>query len=328
VNPSERERRLREVEAMPTASPPEDPYRRIWTAPELLATDFPDPRFAIEGIVPEGLTFLGGAPKIGKSWLVLGTGIAVATGGRAFASIPVEAGEVLYLALEDSPRRIADRLRKVLDGVPAPAGLHVVTAFARIDDGGLEHLRTWLAAHPRCRLVIVDTWPRFRPRASRSGDYFTLDYQAVEPLQALAAEEGLAIVVLTHTRKAEADDWIDALQGTLGTAAAADTLLVVKRSRSEADATLHVTGREVSEQQLALRFVAVAGTWEILGDAATYALGETRRELLEALQVHGSLTPKQAADVTGLDHNGAKVALWRMAQDGQVVAKRGSYYPP
>ncbi|MBK8459471.1 MAG: AAA family ATPase [Micropruina sp.] len=45
---------------------------------------------------------MAGAPKVGKSWFSLGVGIEVASGGRALGSIPVDAGDVLYLALEDT----------------------------------------------------------------------------------------------------------------------------------------------------------------------------------------------------------------------------------
>ena len=55
-----------------------------------------------------------------------------------------------------------------------------------------------------------------------------------------------------HTRKAEANDFVETVQGTFGTAAAADTIIVVKRRRDQADATLHITGRDVEEQELAL----------------------------------------------------------------------------
>ena len=43
---------------------------------------------------------------------------------------------------------------------------------------------------------------------------------------------------------------------------------------------------------MALRFAPAAGTWELLGDAAEYGLGETRKEILEAVRAHGTLTPK------------------------------------
>ena len=40
--------------------------RSSWTAEELLAADFPEPRFAVPGIITEGLNLFVGAPKLGK----------------------------------------------------------------------------------------------------------------------------------------------------------------------------------------------------------------------------------------------------------------------
>src|SRR6266540_3999994 len=75
-----------------------------------------EPRFAVDGLIPEGLAFMCGAPKLGKSWMALGLSIAVAAGGRALSAVQVERGEALYLALEDSPRRLQSRLRMLLAG--------------------------------------------------------------------------------------------------------------------------------------------------------------------------------------------------------------------
>src|SRR3712207_6932590 len=52
-------------------------------------------RYIVPGYIVEGLTLLGGKPKLGKSWLLLGIAIAVATGGVALGGVPVEAGDVL-----------------------------------------------------------------------------------------------------------------------------------------------------------------------------------------------------------------------------------------
>ena len=81
-----------------TISPPEPPpdfepsanlpkvnqSQKRWTAAELLDAEFPEPKWAIEGLIPEGLTIIGGRPKVGKSWLLLQAAIAVGTGGRFF----------------------------------------------------------------------------------------------------------------------------------------------------------------------------------------------------------------------------------------------------
>jgi hypothetical protein len=299
--------------------------RTSWSAADLLDATFAEARFAVDGLLPEGLTFMCGAPKLGKSWMALGLGIAVACGGMALEGIPVEQGEALYLALEDSPRRLQSRLRMLLNGDGAPAGLRLETEWPRLGEGGAEELDVYLGRHPDTRLVLIDVWPRIRPRVDRRADFFQADYDAAAPLQSLATSHGVAMTALFHTRKAEAAEFVETVQGTFGTAAAADTIVVVKRSRGQADATLYVTGRDVEEQELALRFAPRAGTWALLGDASEYNMGETRKELLDAIRAHGALSPKQAAEVTGVDHRLAKVTLWRMAQDGQLEASEGRY---
>src|SRR5918997_2559398 len=87
---------------------------RFFTAAELMAEELPPVRWVVPDILPEGVTFLAGRPKLGKSWMVLGLGVAVATGGVALGTKRVERGEVLYLSLEDPKRRIHNRLRKPL----------------------------------------------------------------------------------------------------------------------------------------------------------------------------------------------------------------------
>src|SRR3954451_15049367 len=81
---------------------------------------FPELREIVPGILPEGLTILGGRIKLGKSWLMYDISTAVAYGGHALGSIPVEQGDVLHLALEDGERRVQGRLRQMLGDVEKP----------------------------------------------------------------------------------------------------------------------------------------------------------------------------------------------------------------
>ena len=60
----------------------------LWDARQLMATDFPAPKWAVPGIVCEGLSLLAGPPKVGKSWLSLDLALSVAGGGQAFGSDP------------------------------------------------------------------------------------------------------------------------------------------------------------------------------------------------------------------------------------------------
>lgn len=120
----------------------------IIPADALCRKEFPEPRWAIPGIVPEGTTLLCGKPKMGKSWMALGWGIAVASGGVALGSIPVEQGDVLYLSLENNQRRLKKRINKILPDGNIPPQLHLTTEWPKVGEGCREHITKWLAVTP------------------------------------------------------------------------------------------------------------------------------------------------------------------------------------
>ena len=46
----------------------------------LMDLEFMPQEFVVRGLLPQGLSILGGAPKIGKSWLMLDLAMRVANG--------------------------------------------------------------------------------------------------------------------------------------------------------------------------------------------------------------------------------------------------------
>src|SRR5262249_30002588 len=145
-------------------------------------------RWAVAGVLPSGSTIGAGKPKLGKSWLALNVALAVAQGGVALGSIPVEAGDVLYLALEGTKRRPKDRLAKMLgtqDATP-PERLTLTTACPRADKGGLAFIDDWLQKHKGARLIVIDTWAKFkRARVVRANEY-EADYADASEVKAMA----------------------------------------------------------------------------------------------------------------------------------------------
>lgn len=67
----------------------------------LMDMQFPKSRFCIQSLLPQGVSILGGAPKIGKSWMVLDWCVRIAKGEEVW-NLPTEKGTVLYLCLEDN----------------------------------------------------------------------------------------------------------------------------------------------------------------------------------------------------------------------------------
>jgi hypothetical protein len=239
-------------------------------AADLMRREFPEPRFAVQDIIPEGLTLFAGKPKLGKSWLVLSVALAVASGGRAFGKIPVKQGAVLYLALEDSHRRLQTRLEQVLGDAPPPAALEFKTELPRLDDGGVLEIQDWLDSHPDARLVIVDTLARVKPRAAKNAQLYDADSDALKPLHRLALERGLAVLIVHHTRKAGADDVFDTISSSTGLTGIVDAMMVLSRARNEAQAKMSVTGRDIEEKDWAMRFDPVTALWTIDGDAKLF----------------------------------------------------------
>jgi hypothetical protein len=303
--------------------------RTSWTAAELVAAEFPEPRWAVPGVVPEGCTLLAGPPKVGKSWLTLGLGLSVATGGKALGRLEVAAGPVLYLALEDTPRRLKDRLVKMLAGDPAPAALTIATSCPSLPDGGDKKVALWLDRYPDARLVVVDVFTRMRgPRPPGANPYET-DYAAVAQMKAVADTYGVAIVLVVHVRKAEAADFLETVSGTNGLAGAADAVAVLRRPRGKADGELHITGRDVDEHTYALKFAAKLGAWQLLeGPAAEHLLANTRATILAAVRQAPGIRPRQLAGATGLEYELVKKTVQRMVDDGQLATTGDGRYSP
>jgi hypothetical protein len=307
------------------------PYRltpEIVTADSLMGTEFPEPRWAVPGLLPEGLALLVGRPKQGKSWLLLGLGLSIAYGGKALGQVDVEQGDVLLLCLEDNQRRLQERMRMILGGEPAPPHLHLTTAWPRLDQGGGELLDEWLTEHPGTRMVGIDVLQRMRARAVGEGHLYEQDYEVMARLKTIADKHRTLVAVVHHTRKQEADDPFDLISGTTGLSGGADTGVILMRERSQADAHLYIRGRDVAEQELALAFDAVSGQWNLLGDADTYRTTQGRIEIVELLKRSGPMSAKDIAAATGKKLNATQVTLHRMRESGEIRHKGTTYSAP
>ncbi|MEV4871607.1 AAA family ATPase [Streptomyces syringium] len=304
--------------------------RTAWTADQLMDAHFPDPKWAVPGILAEGVSLLAGPPKVGKSWLSLGLGLSVAAGGKAFDSVPVQGGPVLYLALEDTPRRLQTRMGKLLGGQKAPAGLTLVTECPPFPQGGSDAIAGWLDRNSDARMVVIDVFAKMRGASPQGASAYDADYVAVGYAKRIADHYGVAVVLVHHVRKMASEDFLTEVSGTNGIAGAADATLVLKRARGQADGILHVTGRDVDEAEYALSFQPASGAWHLLdGPASDHTIGDTRAAVLRYLRANPGARPKDIADAhPQTDADTIRRTCSRMAADGQLTKDgSGRYYP-
>lgn len=301
---------------------------RIIKAQKILETDYPEPRWAVRGLIPQGVTFIAGPPKLGKSIFALNIAVAVAEGGRALSHFEVEAGSVLVLALEDGERRIQTRLR-YLTGGTVSSRLEIATEWPRLDQGGLEAIDAWIALHPDARLILVDTLKMLRPATNgHNRNAYDVDYEAIQPLTKIACQR-VPIGIVHHTRKAIADDPLASVSGSYGLTGAADGVLVLSRRRNRSDATLSVIGRDVEEQELALEFKPDMYLWSVLGKSEDVRRSNERGEILDLLVEAGELmAPGVIAELLDKPPNAVRFLLFKMKEAGEIKLFGSRYQLP
>lgn len=305
---------------------------KIVTARSILATDYPEPRWAVKGMIPEGTTIIAGPPKLGKSVFCLNLAVSVSEGGKALSYFDTEQGAVLYLALEDSERRIKARLQKLLTKAISEQ-LEIVTRWPRLNEGGLEAIGAWILRHgASARLIIVDTFKRIRPLKSshhKNASTYDVDYDDVVPLTDLTISNSVALTLVAHTRKAEADDALAMISGSYGLTGAADGALILARKRNSRTATLSVIGRDVEEQELALEFEAEYFMWKALGKSTEVMQSNERSEILELLKNSDEpLSPIEIAGALDRTSNAIRFLLWKMKSQGQITDFGRKYQLP
>lgn len=287
------------------------------TADELLATTFPEPVWAVPGILPCGLAILGGRSKVGKSWLSLQIACAIGTGGRVFGDV-VERGRVLFIALEDNGESLQERMVK--QGWPAGAlvdFLHSENAGALGDlraDGGER-----MAQHIRAvgyRLVVIDTLSRALRGDQNDADAMT---QALAPLQQIALSRNCAILILDHHHKMSGGlDCVSDILGSTAKGAVADTLWGLYRERGKTGAKLGVTGRRVREQELELTWDMTTWAWQYRGEAGKAPINETRAAILAHLATVKRAGVVEIAECVGIDKGNCHKELQGLVADCRV----------
>ena len=291
---------------------------------ELMLMEFPEPMWIVPSIIPEGLSILCGKPKIGKSILSVNLAVAVATGGMALGKISVERSGVLYLALEDTPKRLQKRLKAVLQGCGYPENLFIDMSFKSIKDGGIEQLNSWLKQHKEVGFVIIDTYVKIKGQRDNSGDLYLGDYKEIVKIKEVADRHNIGILLIHHTRKEVSEDVFDTVLGTTGITGAADTIIILDKNKGTVN--LHVRGRDVEEAKFSLKFDNITLSW-ILYDEMRHCLTPERKEIVDLLKPkEGSMKLKDIATALNKEKSNVNHMLNSLIIDGVLEkTKYGEY---
>jgi len=267
----------------------------ILSADDILLREWPEPEWAIPGILPIGLSILAGRPKIGKSWLALQSAKAVAEGGMTL-NVQVKQGSVLYLALEDQPRRLQERMRRQgwTEGLPVQfvTGGYFRRVFGTLSKGGFS-LLSEIIENGNYRLVIIDTYSR---AFAGDQDDVNVTTSILSPLQEMAIGKNFAVLMTDHHHKYTSDiqDIIEDILGSVGKGGVADTILGLYRERGKLGARLKMTGRDIEDKSIDLKMDWPSGTW--LLDGSKDNLTPEQQRTFVALKALNEATPDELGE--------------------------------
>ena len=216
----------------------------------------------IKGILRSGLYILAGAPKVGKSFLVGQIAYHVST-GRPLWGYPVHRSPVLYMALEDDHQRLQERMFRMF-GVESTKDLYFSISAKNLREGLEEQIAGFVKDHPGTRLIIIDTLKKIRPGDDDTYSY-ARDYADMTQLKKIADDNGICLLLVHHTRKKEDEsDAFNTVSGTNGLTGAADgSFIFAKKHRTDSDAVLQFTGRDLQDQIFYLSKNRETLTWEL-----------------------------------------------------------------
>lgn len=207
----------------------------------------------IEDMVPKGLTVLAGSPKSCKSWMALDMALAV-TAGRLFLGKATRECDVLYLALEDTDKRLHDRLTTLEE---SNRRLHLATKCSKLDEGFIKQISEYLDDNHEVQLIIVDTLQKIRgsDAVSSNSNMYGREYDELSKLKEFADRRGIAILVIHHLRKLQdRNDPLNDILGSTAMSGVADSILILKKERTRINGELLSVGRDSPQWKMKMNF--------------------------------------------------------------------------
>lgn len=115
-------------------------------AETLLSTPMSKTMFIVDGLIPQEVNALSIVSKISKNWLMLWLGLQVSQGFSVW-EIPTMRYDVLYLCLEDTLKRIKDRLFDLTDD--STRSFHLAVTCGLVGNGLEEEIINFLEDFPK-----------------------------------------------------------------------------------------------------------------------------------------------------------------------------------
>jgi hypothetical protein len=279
-----------------------------------------DVRMLISGFLPEGTSFIGALPGVGKTLIGLSIVKALTTGKRFLGHFDVpDVVPVVYLIPESSGRAFRSRCEKF--GIPSDRELFLCRTISEgttllLDDPILKE-----AVRVMKPVVILDTAIRFSQSSDENSA--SQNKRLGDDIVALRQAGAIAVIAMHHSTKASRNEELtleNTLRGTGDLAALADAVYGLRRDDLKYDnnrganeinvicvkprdfdppAPFRIAATYMKSGSLfPVSYIDETGDFKMLDVAET--LEDQEESLLKLIQEYPSITLKELEEHTGI----------------------------
>ena len=312
---------------------------RSFNMAESVKKDFPEMRYAVRPILPEGLVIICGRPKAMKSWTALELLYAVQN-GSSFLNHSTVQGDCLGLFLEDSERRLVSRT-KILKRDKSPQHPKICDEAPYLKMGLEESIQEWIDQATNPRLVVIDTLARVKARVKKSNaTAYDLDNELLRDLQKLAITSGITIVMISHLNKAQQDYSFDKIQGSTGMQGMTDAMWLIDRGDNSNTASIVGRGRDIMDFEYSVKWNDRTFRYEYEGQLQDINRAKNKEEIILAItsinkEGKAEVKPRDVINYYAMNHNSKDAkritrTMLRMRDSGDLQhgSKYGEYILP
>lgn len=290
---------------------------KLLTAKQLSSLEMPDLSYIIQDILPDvGLTLSAGPPKVGKTWL-----------NWWIAKQAVQAGKrVLFISTEDNNRRMRDRLQQTFHEPPDDLiCLAVMSQEAVLPTGpsALTYMQELVDEYSPDLLIVDTVGGILTPSASNKNYDITIsEYGA---LRKFSHKNALALIGTTHTRKKSevSSAPVETILGSQGIGATAETLLVMEKLEGQKNCRLHVTGKDVPQDDFFLRWTG--NGFDLEANTEEAELGPFQKDCLEQIRRKPRITQLGLIHDLGKDQAQVSRAVNRLIEKDLIIKIKEGY---
>ena len=196
---------------------PSQSDRKHITADILMNNTYPDTIWYVDSLFCQGMGFLAGDPKVGKSLLILYALYCIAT-GKMFLGRETRQAVCIYYSLENKEQQDHERLIRMFeDSEPGSENLHFYRQMPGFSEGLLETIESDIS-RLKAKVLVIDTYGQVSKDKKPGTPEYEQVVKELGKLRRLTDDNDICLILVTHTSK-NAINLVDPMDGIMGSRA-------------------------------------------------------------------------------------------------------------